>query len=223
MRLRRRRLALVLLLVAPLVSGVALEARAKPGSVQHLADDGSPSKQAPAAPPIPKVEASNKDAPVDGLDGRPKVGPFVEKPKKPVAAVEDLKVDGKPISQELGAGSKENSDGWAVPEPDSVMEDRGDRAASKKGPTGLEGGISEKERERKAKEVLGEYVEEPRRPIVATSQHDDKNAWEDTRNRVHADPATTGKPGDRKEDHYKEKDVEGAFKPLEVSFGQFYS
>ena len=213
MRPRRRRLALFLLLVAPLVAAVAVDTRAKPGSVQHLADDGS-SKQAPAAPPIPKAEPSNKDAPVDGLDGRPKVGPFVEKPKKPVAAVEDLTVGQKPVSEDVGAGSKEK------PEPDSVMEDRGNRDASKKGPTGLEGGISEKERERKAKEEQGQYVQEQRKPIAATAQHDDKNAWEEGRNRVHVDAVTTGKPGDRKEDHYKEKDGEGTFKPLEVSLAR---
>jgi Ca2+/H+ antiporter, TMEM165/GDT1 family len=172
LRIRQRRLPipLILLLLLPtLAASLVPESRAKPGSVQHLADDAIASK-VPALPPSAKPEdVGTKDAPVDGLDGKPHAGPFVEKPKKAAAVVEDLGPSPQIASQ------KDKIEGWVVPEPDSVMEDRGDREAQRKGPTGTEGGVSEKDKERKEKQMMGDYVEKkvpPKLPVSHQSEED---------------------------------------------------
>jgi Ca2+/H+ antiporter, TMEM165/GDT1 family len=165
LRIRQRHLPvpLLLFLLPTLVIALTTDSRAKPGSVQHLADDASASK-APALPPSAKPEdIGTKDAPVDGLDGKPHAGPFVEKPKKPAAVVE-----------ELGASSR-LADQKDSSEPESVMEDRGDREAQPKGPTGTEGGVSEKDKERKEKQMSGDYVEKkvpPKMPVNHPSEED---------------------------------------------------
>lgn len=220
MRVRRRRLALILLLALPFAAAHE-GTRATPGSVQHLADDKI--SKTLASPPVPKpVDASNKDAPVDGLDGKPKVGPFIEKPKKPIAAVEDLTSGGRPISEDLVKGNRDKMDGWAVPDQDSVMADRGDRDDSKKGPTGTEGGISEKERERKAKEEMGDYSSEPKVPWAQQKEKEKQKAKE-MKETMQGDSAVEGKAGesksksaDKQKDQDAKKDTEGTFKPLEV-------
>ncbi|KAJ6789477.1 hypothetical protein PWT90_00278 [Aphanocladium album] len=94
-----------------------------------------------------------KDAPVDGRDGKPHLGPFVEtdgKPatagtdsKKPPAAVEDIK--GRPKDPTIVDGKK-------IPESnDGIMFDK-NREKAKEGTTGTEGGVSEKDKARKAQE-----------------------------------------------------------------------
>lgn len=222
MRVRRRRISLLLLLTLslPFSAAVADASRAKPGSVEQLgepavpkAGDASTASKTLASPPVPKPgDPNNKDAPVDGLDGRPKIGPFVDK-KKPIAVVEDLTVGGKPISQDLVKGGKDKLDGWLVPEPDSVMEDRPHDDATKKGPTGLEGGISEKDRERKEKEEKGE-APEPKVPARYPEKADAGSSPGD-----YIDPKKYGNKDKEKEKQKEEdakKDTEGKFKPLEV-------
>lgn len=167
---RRLPIPLLLLLLPTLTLALVPESRAKPGSVQHLAGDASASK-APALPPSAKPEdVGTKDAPVDGLDGKPHAGPFVENPKKAAAVVEDLGASPQLASQ------KDKAENWVAPEPDSVMEDRGDRGAQRKGPTGTEGGVSEKDKERKEKQMMGDYVVEkkvpPKLPINHQSEED---------------------------------------------------
>ena len=173
LRIRQRHLSipLLLLLLPALTSAHVLDSRAKPGSVQHLADDASASKAPALLPPSAKPGGiGTKDAPVDGLDGKPHAGPFVENPKKAAAVVEDL--------GELPqlANQKDKTEGWVAPEPDSVMEDRGDWGAQLKGPTGTEGGVSEKDKERKEKQMMGDYVAEkkvpPKLPVNHQSEED---------------------------------------------------
>jgi Ca2+/H+ antiporter, TMEM165/GDT1 family len=165
MRLRRIRSPVLLLLLPTLAASLAVD-KAKPGSVEHLAKDAAVSKELETAkdsatPPSQKPEVGTKDAPVDGLDGKPHAGPFVESTKKkPINSVEDLiGGSGKSLSQEvdeISGGKKDKMDGWQIPdkEPESVMEDR-DRDAPKKGPTGTEGGISEKDKEQKKQSESG--------------------------------------------------------------------
>lgn len=100
-----------------------------------------------------------KDAPVDGFDGKPHEGPYIE--EKPVASkkgpggIEELRPDSRiSPSQEM---TKEE---WAAlkEEDDSVMNDP--NRASPKGNTGIEGGVSAKEKERLAQEGrTGEKLE----------------------------------------------------------------
>jgi hypothetical protein len=100
-----------------------------------------------------------KDAPVDGLDGKPHAGPYVDddpkyKGKKAPNVVEDLGA-----SKKLGASTEtvlvdEVKDG-----DKSVMQDPARKLAT--GSTGTEGGVSAKDKERLAhEEKTGEKMEQ---------------------------------------------------------------
>jgi len=107
----------------------------------------------PRAPPPPTIPPSvapkivsgrpdvgTKDAPVDGLDGKPHAGPFV-----------DLTADSDKngISKELASAKAILDTKMAE---DSVMNDP-NRATPRKGTTGTEGGMTEKEKDKKAFEI----------------------------------------------------------------------
>lgn len=100
-----------------------------------------------------------KDAPVDGKDGRPHEGPFVE--------IENLRKNGdnKETKKELPPLKDRPNDpsiydGKKIPESnDGVMFDT-NRPQPKEGTTGTSGGVSQKDKDRKAKEgQTGEKVE----------------------------------------------------------------
>lgn len=159
MILRKHIGQLVLLLLPALAASLAVDGKGKPGSVQHLAKDATP-PDAASAPELAhqlalsRREKGTKDAPVDGLDGKPHAGPFVEstpsKPKKkPPAGGEDSGSRDKLLSSASTASSPERP--AAVADNDGVMDDR-NREAPKKGTTGTEGGVSEKDRKAKAEE-----------------------------------------------------------------------
>jgi len=130
--------------------------------VEHLAKDGAVAVT--DSPATSRHDIGTKDAPVDGLDGKPHAGPFVDSKNKkpPQPNVEDIPSSGKSLSEEISDISKEKNfqDGWVIPDrEDSVMDDRGGEAP-KKGPTGTEGGVSEKDKVRKKEEkVKGGAVE----------------------------------------------------------------
>ena len=179
MRLRRHRSPLLLLLLPSLTTSLVIDARAKPGSVEHLAQDGTGSSgphssvphtyvdaDSPSVASISKSDVGTKDAPVDGLDGKPHAGPFVESTKKkPVQQVEDIGT----VTPGRGKESREKAlkDDWELPEDDGIMSDIGDRAALK-GPTGTEGGVSQKDREKKGK---GQLENKPEQPKEAPPSH----------------------------------------------------
>ncbi len=108
---------------------------------------------APASGSKAKYDMTVKDVPFDGKDGKPHEGPFVEvdnSRSKPSAADVDETPPKTPVY----------IDGKKVPESnDGVMDDK-NRVAPKKGTTGMAGGVSEKDKQRKAKEgQTGERVE----------------------------------------------------------------
>ncbi|PSS03257.1 hypothetical protein BD289DRAFT_219775 [Coniella lustricola] len=101
-------------------------------------------------------KAGTKDAPVDGVDGRPHEGPFVEAEnlRSTVSEPKNLApLEGRPIDPSV-------IDGVKIPETnDGVMNDP-NRVEPKLGTTGTSGGVSEKDQARKAKEgVTGEKAE----------------------------------------------------------------
>lgn len=111
--------------------------------------------------PTVKPGVGTKDAPVDGLDGKPHAGPFVDisttekTAKKPAAEVEDLR---KPMPtsslQKLKDSGYTSQDGWAlIPEKNDGVMDDSTRATPKKGTTGTEGGVSERTRKDKSLEA----------------------------------------------------------------------
>lgn len=96
-----------------------------------------------------KPDRGTKDAPVDGLDGKPHAGPFVYDTKERVkleSKVEDLSSSSSSsrFSDEL---DKARDSGFEIPDRvDSVMTDREGHAKGKDSLDGTEGGISTKER-----------------------------------------------------------------------------
>jgi hypothetical protein len=169
----------LLFLLPSLAASLAIDTKARPGSVEHLAQDGASGTADALA--SSRHDIGTKDAPVDGLDGKPHAGPFVESSKKkPPPAIEDIPSKGKSLSDEIGTISKEKNfkDGWVIPDrEDSVMDDR-DGEAPKKGPTGTEGGVSEKDKERKKEEqvtggaVIGKRPDPPKEapPLPASEE-----------------------------------------------------
>ena len=144
-----------------------------PGAAVGRAKTQQQQQQQPAlkddkpSPPITssKPYVGTSDAPVDGLDGKPHAGPFVDTLPEMKAAASSAMKDGTaaaavssaaksiPTSLENFANAEDDS-GWKVadiPEKnDGVMNDE-NRVRPKKGTTGTEGGVSEKAKERAAK------------------------------------------------------------------------
>ncbi|KAF1987234.1 UPF0016-domain-containing protein [Aulographum hederae CBS 113979] len=171
MKIRKRPSPLLLLLLPTLVvslsasvqsSDVASASPSLAAKAVEVAD--ATSAQAGSVSPSTKPDKGTKDAPVDGLDGKPHAGPFVdsspEKPNsKPAAAVEEVApIDIPPVGPgQKGRPTKEEIQ--AAQEFPGVMDDK-NRDSPKKGTTGTEGGVTEKDKERKAKEhKSGEKVE----------------------------------------------------------------
>lgn len=160
MKLRLCRQSHLLLLLLPALGTVLAEPT-------KLADDalGLPEDQRAFPKPTPigaqlagqkptsLAGVGTKDAPVDGKDGKPHAGPFVDRAKPDAtAAAKDpketlnlAKLPGQPDDITYHEGQK-------IPEAnDGVMNDL-ERPAPKVGTTGLEGGVSQKDQERKAHE-----------------------------------------------------------------------
>ncbi|KAI5356892.1 Putative Gdt1 family protein [Septoria linicola] len=102
---------------------------------------------AAVAPPNAKttrIYKGTEDAPVDGLDGKPHAGPFVDRP----AEAAGKKGDAGVAAAKAKPTSLSNFGDQDIPEKnDGVMNDN-TRTPPKKGTTGTEGGISEKTKDR---------------------------------------------------------------------------
>lgn len=105
-----------------------------------------------------------KDAPIDGKDGRPHTGPFVEtaaerdrKKAKESGDEEEVPAAGsKPIPVEVPKGAS-YKDGWEMPKSNDGVMDDPNRVGPKEGTRGTEGGISEKNRDRIAQSGQSGY------------------------------------------------------------------
>jgi hypothetical protein len=177
MRIRPRHGAapLLLLLLPALTASLAVDSKAKPGSVEHLAQehdkDSNSASYASTTYDTTKADAGTRDAPVDGQDGKPHAGPFVATTKKkPTQEIEDL---GAPSPGRKDSAEKTLADGWELPEDDGVMSDVADRGAVT-GPTGTEGGVSQKERERKGKGKTEKKPDPPKEVPGKNSEADDQ-------------------------------------------------
>ncbi|KAL2261885.1 hypothetical protein VTK26DRAFT_3091 [Humicola hyalothermophila] len=142
MRLRNRNLPLLLLLLPSLAVATAISDKQLDRDALVTPDGAASGKR-----------FSTKDAPVDGKDGKPHAGPFVEinthdSDSRELPALKDRPEDPTMVN------------GRRIPESnDGVMDDK-NREGPKKGTTGTEGGVSEKYKERKLKEEqTGEKVE----------------------------------------------------------------
>lgn len=164
MRLRQPRTTALLFLLPALhaLAKAVPDAQKTPAATKLLAASPSPS---PLATP-PAASKGTKDAPVDGFDGKPHQGPYVDDKvvdsKKGPGGIEELRPDThKKPKPEL---TKEELKA-ATDKDDSVMNDP-DRK-SPKGNTGTEGGMSAKDKERLKHEKTGTKVEKVPEPPKA--------------------------------------------------------
>jgi len=169
MKIRRRpfSLSLLLLQILPLAHAATSPVNAQ-GSVERKVLRDVQQKRGPdptlAASLLTKPTAlsvvGTKDAPVDGKDGRPHAGPFVEtsaerdRKKAKESGGEDAPSSGKKPSPKDKVNGDSHVHGWNTPIPESndgVMDDPS-RHGPKEGTRGTEGGISEKTRDKKLQE-----------------------------------------------------------------------
>ena len=173
MKFRRRTPTTLLLFLLPSLAyalvGSAPEEKAELSSTTSIAFDSAGLTPAVGVATNPKVRADvgTKDAPVDGLDGKPHSGPWVEsgtteKSDKKKDSAKGAKADDDALkkTQTLKKPAPRPIGEAAIPEVnDGVMNDP-HRPAPKKGTTGTEGGVTEKNRVQKAQEgQTGEKAE----------------------------------------------------------------
>ena len=110
--------------------------------------------------PTPATAVGTKDAPVDGKDGKPHAGPFVEtegqrdRKKAKESGEEEVPPSGKKPGPKEGSKITSYPDGWdpAIPKSNDGVMDDPHRPGPKEGTRGTEGGISEKNKDRKLQE-----------------------------------------------------------------------
>jgi hypothetical protein len=193
MKLRRRPSPLLVLLI-PSLSSVAIAALARPGSnelpdvslspreaaVQAAAAGSAESTAVLVVPSsVSKSGVGTKDAPVDGKDGKPHDGPWVDLSDKDKKNEEKPLSGKKPPPKPLRAPDTHGTD---MPEVNDGVMDDPFRASPKEGTTGTEGGVSEKNRERKAQEgQTGEKMEmrpeSPKEAPPIPPSEEDKIKW----------------------------------------------
>ncbi|KAK4102710.1 UPF0016-domain-containing protein [Parathielavia hyrcaniae] len=141
MRLRNRKSPLLLLLLPSLALAAVTEKKLGGNSVAASNSASSGRKY------------GTKDAPVDGNDGKPHSGPFVELDSGSEPATSLPALNGRPEDPLT-------VDGKRIPQRnDGVMDDKA-RSGPKKGTQGTEGGVSERDKDRALKEKqTGEKVE----------------------------------------------------------------
>ncbi|UKZ47595.1 hypothetical protein TrVGV298_001818 [Trichoderma virens] len=153
----------ILLLLLPSIAS-ALAANPAAGAVAGNDKDSGPAADvADVAMLKGRLGVPTKDAPVDGKDGKPHLGPFVE-----TDGTASTETKGEKDLPALKGRPKDVTvvDGKKIPESnDGVMFDK-NRAKPQDGTTGTEGGVSEKDKARKAHEgKTGEkLVNQPEAP-----------------------------------------------------------
>ncbi|EME88463.1 uncharacterized protein MYCFIDRAFT_201553 [Pseudocercospora fijiensis CIRAD86] len=128
---------------------LALNHASKPTPTTDGAALDEAAANAATKPTSTRKYVGTEDAPVDGLDGKPHAGPFVDRPAEDGRTKKENAADSAPKAVPT---SLERFGSQEIPERnDGVMNDD-TRTPPKKGTTGTEGGISEKEKARKEKE-----------------------------------------------------------------------
>ncbi|KAK3336835.1 hypothetical protein B0T19DRAFT_454355 [Cercophora scortea] len=142
MRLRQRRSPLLLLLIPSLALTTALATSSSDRQLDRATDGYQVDQVADGS--VTTKKYGTKDAPVDGKDGKPHAGPFIDYASK--GSEKDLPaLKDRPVDPTLVDGKK-------IPETnDGVMDDK-NRQQPKEGTTGTGGGVSEKDKERKIQE-----------------------------------------------------------------------
>jgi len=168
-----------------------------------------------------------KDAPVDGKDGRPHLGPFVETSaerdrKKAKGSGDDEKIK-KPVPSSISGGGASSDDGWKMPETNDGVMDDPNRSGPKEGTRGTEGGISEKSKDKKEGLLEGTKAEKKPDPPkeVPPLPHSEQEKLDQ---KATKDDAEKSKDANSKDDG-KQKDKQKEVGGLEVTIirGYVYS
>ncbi|KAL9005611.1 MAG: hypothetical protein Q9188_001614 [Gyalolechia gomerana] len=232
MRIRHRSIPLFLLLTPCLKHTYAIRTSEQ---VAALAEGRQPPKDTGASPSVPSSLAKSgtdpnvgtKDAPVDGKDGRPHQGPFIE-----TSAERDRKkakengddesastVNKPPIPEKFKEASYK--DGWKIDLPetnDGVMDDP-NRSGPKEGTRGTEGGISEKSRDGKTEGDSGQTKSEkkPDPPKEAPPlPHGEQEKLGPKDSKESKKTASESKLEEEDESNEKLKDLGGLEKPADL-------
>lgn len=166
--MRIRHPSILLFLISYLQSTYAIRSTEQ---VAALAEGRKIPDSEAASPSVPSSLAKSnldatvgtKDAPVDGKDGRPHQGPFIEtnaergrKKAKESGDDEPASTSKKPADQEkLKEASYKDGRKIDLPETNDGVMDDPNRAGPKSGTRGTEGGISEKSRDGKVEGDTG--------------------------------------------------------------------
>ncbi|KAL2042981.1 hypothetical protein N7G274_004039 [Stereocaulon virgatum] len=180
---------------------------------------GSPGPKAPTVDGI-----GTKDAPVDGKDGRPHLGPFVETSaerdrKKAKESGGEAKVEKpKPTSVATEASSE---DGWKMPETNDGVMDDPNRAGPKDGTRGTEGGISEKSKDKKEgiSDTKSEKKPDPPKeaPPLPHSEHESLvQGHKYTKEEIEKNKEALGLASKEKSEEKPEKELGGLEKPADL-------
>lgn len=121
-----------------------------------VASAAGPSPSLPAginSNSAPDSSGTTMDAPVDGKDGRPHAGPFVEtnaeRDRKKAKEIGDgVAATSKPSVKDISSKSALYAEGRDLPKTNDGVMDDPNRAGPKEGTRGTEGGISEKNKDR---------------------------------------------------------------------------
>lgn len=162
MKLYQRRSPIVFLFLIPSFQLTYGLTAAQAGDIAEGRDIGpvgpaagpSPSLSAAVNPnPAPDSSGKTMDAPVDGKDGRPHAGPFVEtnaeRDRKKAKEIGDgLAATSKPAVKDISSKSASYAEGRELPETNDGVMDDPNRTGPKEGTRGTEGGISEKNKGR---------------------------------------------------------------------------
>lgn len=145
MKFRTQHSPLILLLLPSLAAALAADASSDRKASLYRREAVEFEPDALTVNADARREVPTKDAPVDGKDGKPHLGPFVETDIGTGGDLSDLTLKGKPSDWETVDGKK-------IPESnDGVMFDK-NRERPLEGTTGTEGGVTEKDNIKKAQE-----------------------------------------------------------------------
>ncbi|KIV99788.1 uncharacterized protein PV09_08594 [Verruconis gallopava] len=212
MRIRRRTPILLLALPA-IVASLAVDPNSKAGLVDRLSSEDAPEPQRANALIPPKLDKGTKDAPVDGLDGKPHAGPFVYDTKEKTkleSKIEDL--SGSRSSSEI---DKAREEGWEIPERvDSVMTDREGEKKAAGALDGTEGGVTEKTRNKLTKGDEKEKKPEGPKEVLEHHEHEKEKVMQGGKDTALTKSSKSSSKDEKKEK--SEKGIGGLEKPVDL-------
>ena len=210
---KTKSLWLLLLISIPQISSSTLSPRnpTPDADTKQLASNEATVKSSTPAPAkVAGDGVGTKDAPVDGKDGRPHMGPFVETSaerdrKKAKENGEDVSTKKLP-PKEMPSGAPKDT----MPETNDGVMDDPNRQGPKEGTRGTEGGISGKGKDGipdiKSEKIPDPPKEQPPLPHSEQQTLEDKSSAKDDGNKDKEKAADGSVPGDDKKKDEKKKE-----------------